>query len=962
MFLAHRRGRRAAEDRARPARASCCRARARRSAPGSTSRRSRRWPAATGGGDGERPGSADGNPATWPTGASPTSASRCAWVWQELPVPVIAAVHGHALGGGLQIALGADIRIVHPDAQLSVREVHWGLVPDMTGTLPAQPARAPRRGQGADVHRPDVRPGGGRRARPGDPPLRDARTRTRWRWPPRSPAAAPTPSAARRTCSTASLDAGAAEQFADERRVIGGLIGTPEPGRVGDGQLREARRRRSPTRPEAPRARSRPARRAGDRTAPRCGRERGQRSPGGSAASIVRTVGPASSRRPPSRHDFVDEDDAPKPPGPTGPLRPALRARRLWRLLRRRHQGSGQPRHRRTRPRRPLQPRAPRRHRRRGQHRRRRRHPDPDPRPLPPGRSSASSCRRPGPTPSGWRSCPPTPAAPEKARGRDRGDRGRRGPAGRSAGATCRSTRPSSARRPGRSCPRSASSSSPTPAGAAGIDLDRRCSTRSASASSTSSPPSAAYFPSLSCRTLVYKGMLTTPQLREFFPDLRDERVESALALVHSRFSTNTFPSWPLAHPYRYIAHNGEINTVQGNRNWMRAREALLGSDAAPGRPRAGLPDLHAGRVRLGQLRRGARAAAPRRPLAAPRRADDDPRGVGEPRADGARQAGLLPLPRLAHGAVGRPGRRSPSPTARVDRRRARPQRPAPQPLLGHRRRPRDHGVRGRRARHRPGEGREEGPPAARPHVPGRHRRRAASSTTRRSRPRWPPSTRTRSGCTQGSSTSTTCPTASTSCYSHEQRASPPAGLRLHPRGAQDPHRADGPHGRRADRLDGHRHADRRAVRPAAPAVRLLPAAVRPGHEPAARRHPRGAGHRARLDRSGPRATCSQPGPASCRQIALPFPIIDNDELAKIIHINDDGDLPGFGSCGHRRPLPRWPAAAWRCARALDSDPARGQRGDRRGRPHHRALRPQLRRGATRRSRRCCSPRPCTTT
>jgi len=88
------------------------------------------------------------------------------------------------------------------------------------------------------------------------------------------------------------------------------------------------------------------------------------------------------------------------------------------------------------------------------------------------------------------------------------------------------------------------------------------------------------YFPSLSSRTFVYKGMLTTPQLGEFFLDLNDERVESALALVHSRFSTNTFPSWPLAHPYRFIAHNGEINTVQGNRNWMRAREAMLSSEA----------------------------------------------------------------------------------------------------------------------------------------------------------------------------------------------------------------------------------------------------------------------------------------------------------------------------------------------------------------------------------------------
>jgi len=91
------------------------------------------------------------------------------------------------------------------------------------------------------------------------------------------------------------------------------------------------------------------------------------------------------------------------------------------------------------------------------------------------------------------------------------------------------------------------------------------------------------YFPSLSSRTLVYKGMLTTPQLAQFFPDLADQRVESALALVHSRFSTNTFPSWPLAHPYRFVAHNGEINTLQGNRNWMRAREALLAGDAIPG-------------------------------------------------------------------------------------------------------------------------------------------------------------------------------------------------------------------------------------------------------------------------------------------------------------------------------------------------------------------------------------------
>ncbi len=85
--------------------------------------------------------------------------------------------------------------------------------------------------------------------------------------------------------------------------------------------------------------------------------------------------------------------------------------------------------------------------------------------------------------------------------------------------------------------------------------------------------------PSFSSRTIVYKGMLTAPQLPRYFPDLRDPRVASRLALVHSRFSTNTFPSWELAHPYRMIAHNGEVNTLRGNVNWMRARESQLASE-----------------------------------------------------------------------------------------------------------------------------------------------------------------------------------------------------------------------------------------------------------------------------------------------------------------------------------------------------------------------------------------------
>jgi glutamate synthase (NADPH/NADH) large chain len=115
--------------------------------------------------------------------------------------------------------------------------------------------------------------------------------------------------------------------------------------------------------------------------------------------------------------------------------------------------------------------------------------------------------------------------------------------------------------------------------GASGMDLERRafCVRKRAEREA------GVYFPSLSARTIVYKGMLTTNQLPAYFPDLSDPRYASAIALVHSRFSTNTFPSWPLAHPYRYVAHNGEINTVRGNRNWMSAREALLESDLIDG-------------------------------------------------------------------------------------------------------------------------------------------------------------------------------------------------------------------------------------------------------------------------------------------------------------------------------------------------------------------------------------------
>jgi enoyl-CoA hydratase/carnithine racemase len=167
-----------------------------------------------------------GSPATLEDGRITHLGQQVAWVWQEVPVPVIAAVHGHALGGGIQIALGADIRIVHPDAQLSVREVHWGLVPDMTGTLTL-----------SRLVRPDVakeltftgRIVTGREAfdlglatRLSETPRDDAMNLAR-------EIAGRSPHAVRgvKALFNRILSEDAAGQFAEERAVIGTLIATP---------------------------------------------------------------------------------------------------------------------------------------------------------------------------------------------------------------------------------------------------------------------------------------------------------------------------------------------------------------------------------------------------------------------------------------------------------------------------------------------------------------------------------------------------------------------------------------------------------------------------------------------------------------------------------------------------------------------------------------------------------------
>ena len=377
------------------------------------------------------------------------------------------------------------------------------------------------------------------------------------------------------------------------------------------------------------------------------------------------------------------------------------------------------------------------------------------------------------------------------------------------------------------------------------------------------------YFGSLSGRTLLYKGMLTTAQLDTFYPDLADERVATALAVVHSRFSTNTFPSWPLAHPFRYIAHNGEINTVMGNRNWMRAREALLDSDLIPGDLERLFPICTPGASDsasfdevLELLHMGGRSL-PHSVLMMIPEAWENHREMDRQRrafyefhsslmepwdgpacvvfTDGSQIGAVLDRNGL------RPSRywvtddglvvlASEVGVLDLDPATHRPQGAAPArpDVPGRRRRAPDH--RGRRDQ-------------------GRARRRAPVRRVAARRP--DPSRR---------------PARARARRPHPRVGHPaPAGLRLHRGGAARPALADGEQRCRADRLDGDRHPDRGAERQAAAAVRLLRADVRAGHQPASRRHPRGAGHLAGGNhRAGGQPARPHPGLVSPGRAAVP--------------------------------------------------------------------------------------------
>ena len=402
------------------------------------------------------------------------------------------------------------------------------------------------------------------------------------------------------------------------------------------------------------------------------------------------------------------------------------------------------------------------------------------------------------------------------------------------------------------------------------------------------------YFPSLSSRTLIYKGMLTAPQLSQFFTDINDERVESAIALVHSRYSTNTFPSWPLAHPYRYIAHNGEINTVQGNRNWMRAREALLESDRIPGDLSRIFPIVTPGGSDtasfdevLELLHLGGRSLPHAVLMMIPEAWENHAAMSAEKRAfyrfhsslmepwDGP--ASIAFTDGTVAGAV-------------LDRNGLRPSRywvtDDDRVIMAS-----EVGVLDidparvvKKGRLQPGRmflvdtslGRIVGDDEIKANLSGElpyeewlhgglvHLDGSARPRARRLRPR--------------------------------VRDAAAADVRVHARGAQDPHQPDGRDWRRgrSARWAPTRRSPRCPTRPRLLFdyfQQLFAQVTNPPLDAIREELVTSLG-----STIGPEGNLLAPTPASCRQVALPFPIIDNDELAKLVHINEDGDMPGFAA------------------------------------------------------------------
>ena len=249
--------------------------------------------------------------------------------------------------------------------------------------------------------------------------------------------------------------------------------------------------------------------------------------------------------------------------------------------------------------------------------------------------------------------------------------------------------------------------------------LIRKCASRVLRGDGSMKQAKMFYVCSLSTKVMIYKGMLRTLQLMDYFPDLRDEDYTTHLAMVHSRFSTNTFPSWDRAQPNRFMSHNGEINTMRGNINWMRAREGVMQSDLFGQDLQKVFPVMEPDCSDSGNfdnalefLLMGGRTLQESVMMMIPEAWQKHVTMAGE-------QAGFLRIQLDPDGAVGWPGfdrihRRQ------VHRGRTRSQRLAAQPLLHHPRRPRDHGQRSRRASDRAEECQAEGASATWQDVPGR--------------------------------------------------------------------------------------------------------------------------------------------------------------------------------------------------------------------------------------------------
>ena len=378
------------------------------------------------------------------------------------------------------------------------------------------------------------------------------------------------------------------------------------------------------------------------------------------------------------------------------------------------------------------------------------------------------------------------------------------------------------------------------------------------------------YVPSLSSRTLIYKGMLKADQIAPMFPDLADPDVESALALVHQRFSTNTFPSWPLAHPYRFVAHNGEINTLRGNINWMQAREALLESDVLGDDLKKILPIIREGGSDTAifdnvlEFLVMAGRSLPHAVLMM----------IPEPWQN---HEGMSPELRAFyeyHSSLMEPwdGPASIAFTdgtvigAVLDRNGLRPSRyyvtTDDLVIMAS-----EVGVLDIRA----GEDRHQGAAAPRAHPAHRHgegadhRRRGDQARAGAGPAVW------RVAAAEHDADRGPAGGAVPAAARPRDRPAAPARLRLHAGGSADRARTDGLGRRGADWIDGHGHAAGGAVGAAAAALRLLHAALRAGDQSAARRDPRGARHVDGIDdRAGGQPPEARPGVLPADQHHLP--------------------------------------------------------------------------------------------